>query len=204
VAQIATAALDLDKLVDAAGEARRDELLKLIRQRVEDAVDTFVADVLAAEIAERERCRKSCKAWRGAATCGSEGERYGYGHAGCEAVLGLRRDEAARRVLQGREDERRSSLQVQDVRRRARARATSQTTGGAGCRPFRWRAVDALALGHPRRRVRQIVASDIKQGRIESDGNGHVRLVARALPADPVRALARSQGCSRSVRQRGR
>jgi hypothetical protein len=59
VAQLATAALDLDKLVDAAIQARRDELLNLIRSRVEHAVDAFVADVLAAEIAQRTNGRQS-------------------------------------------------------------------------------------------------------------------------------------------------
>jgi hypothetical protein len=48
VLTLAAPVLDLDKLVDAALEAHRDELLELIRQRVWHAVDEFVADVLEA------------------------------------------------------------------------------------------------------------------------------------------------------------
>jgi hypothetical protein len=47
VPQLATRTLDLDKLVEEALNAHRDELLDLIRERIGAHVDVFVGEVLA-------------------------------------------------------------------------------------------------------------------------------------------------------------
>jgi len=69
--------------------------------------------------------------------------------------------------------------------------AASPPTGGAGdLAPFRWVAISDLARGCSGDAVRFVVADELRRGRIESDGNGRVRLRTGALPGDLVRALA--------------
>jgi hypothetical protein len=48
------ASLDLDQLIERALEAHREELLELIRRRVGEAIDEFVAEILETQLAGRE------------------------------------------------------------------------------------------------------------------------------------------------------
>jgi hypothetical protein len=70
----------------------------------------------------------------------------------------------------------------------ARASPRARRRGGSR-RPFRWVDVAELARGHARYVVRHVVADELKNGRIESDGNGRVRLRAGALTPAVVAAL---------------
>jgi hypothetical protein len=54
---------------------------------------------------------------------------------------------------------------------------------------FGWRAVVDVAAGHERHFVRRVLDDEIARGRVESDGNGRVRLVSGALDPSIVSAL---------------
>ena len=65
------------------------------------------------------------------------------------------------------------------------------TIRGTAARPFRPRWVDVgqLARQHPRIVVRQIIAEELAAGRVESDGNGRVRILPEAFPPNVLFAL---------------
>jgi hypothetical protein len=56
--------------------------------------------------------------------------------------------------------------------------------------PFPWHERAAIATDRPPKLVRVALWDEIRQGRVESDGNGRVRLRAGALPEDVIAALA--------------
>jgi hypothetical protein len=76
---------------------------------------------------------------------------------------------------------------MQEPRRRG-VEASPRGGGGAG-RPFRWVDVAALAGGYPRVVVRSVVADELRQGRIESDGNGHLRIRPERFAPKTLEAL---------------
>jgi hypothetical protein len=57
--------------------------------------------------------------------------------------------------------------------------------------PFPWRERAAIAADRPQRLVRVALFEEVRQGRVELDGNGRIRLRAGALADDVIEALAR-------------
>jgi hypothetical protein len=78
---------------------------------------------------------------------------------------------------------------AEDRAREARRRQQDSSSEAARL-PFRWHDVDALARGFPRTVVRNLIREELRAGRLESDGNGRVRLCAGALESEVVGALA--------------
>jgi hypothetical protein len=60
--------------------------------------------------------------------------------------------------------------------------------------PFPWHERSEVAADRPRGLVRVALWDEIRQGRVESDGNGRIRLRAGALPDDVIEALAMFSG----------
>jgi hypothetical protein len=67
----------------------------------------------------------------------------------------------------------------------------SAASGAGDSDPFPWRERAAVATDRPPRLVARVLWGEIKWGRVESDGNGKIRLRAGALPEDVIEALAR-------------
>ena len=68
-----------------------------------------------------------------------------------------------------------------------RARVLEAAAGAAA--PFRWVDVAGLASGFDRRVVRAVVNDELRRQRVESDGNGRVRLRPGAFEPALLSAL---------------
>jgi hypothetical protein len=64
----------------------------------------------------------------------------------------------------------------------------TRPAGERGGAPFRWRSVEQLARAWPRRIVRELIADELADGRLEQQ-DGLVRLRAGVLDPDLVAAL---------------
>jgi hypothetical protein len=74
--------------------------------------------------------------------------------------------------------------------RRRHADVSPPATRADDAESFPWRERVEVATDRPRRFVNAALWGEIYRGRVESDGNGKIRLRVGALPEDVIEALA--------------